>query len=692
MLASKTAIRIPAALMALALVAGCTTSRAAPQAQAPIVDTKPAVRALDSLLRAWYDEIDELTATARALAVADDTYEFVARPNIPYVDAHYARDHLAAQRISTILIVNRKGEPLFWRRVNLGATRGFADAKAFLAELPELAPPPADGAPSFAGAANLAQGPSLVVAVPINAQSGSGGSRGWLIVVRALDAAQWHRYQERARVAAEVLDPAAVAPTTDLGAAMREPLVPIIRVDGISIHGLLALPDVAGKPFRAFSVSLTVPPIATKPPASAASGRQWPWIALAALVAGLAAVTVVGQRRRLAARTDSPIKAAKAPRSAAQSGASPAVEPAPLDSKGMAANGAAADGVAPSELPVSEAAPSEAVPSGAAPTGGAAICAAPTGAAANGAAPGEVAPSGATTHGAAANGAAANGAGANGAVTERAPRKKRVPEFNPVFLYQPQIDLQTGRVAGVEALLGNADPDERRPIAEILADIEAAGGGFALAQRWIQDACRNQRMWQQHVGLELPVGVAVSRRTLEDPGFPPFLRRVLAKCAMAPRFLELQVPEAVFGGGPSALRALANAHGTGVRLAIDCFNGARSSLRLLTAVPIAKLRVDPALVRNIGAATRDAVLFDGIVGAAGGLRIAVCATGVDTPDLVAATLRHGRPLAQGEALGSAVSAEQLLVFLRGSAVDTSHLPPLQVEDILAEPLGTVDGS
>lgn len=657
MLASKSAIRIPAALMALALIAGCTSSRAAPQAQAPIVDTKPAVRALDSLLRAWYDEIDELTATTRALAVADDTYEFVARPNIPYVDAHYARDYLAAQRISTILIVNRKGEPLFWRRVNLGATRGFADAKAFLAELPELPPPPADGAPSFAGAANLAQGPSLVVAVPINAQSGSGGSRGWLIVARALDAAQWHRYQERARVAAEVLDPAAVAPTTDLGSAVREPLVPIIRVDGTSVHGLLALPDVAGKPFRVFSVSLTVPPIATRPPASVTSGRQWRWFAVAALLAGLAAVALVGRRRRPAAPAGAPI------------------------------NRAALNELPPSEVTASDAAPSEAAHSEGAPS-----APAPSEAASSVAAADTAAQNGAAVHGAGANGAAANDAGANDAVTERAPRKKRVPELNPVFRYQPQIDLQTGRVAGVEALLWNVDPDETRPIAEILADIEAAGGGFALAQRWIQDACRNQRMWLQHVGLDLPVGVAVSRRTLEDPGFPPFLRRVLAKCGMAPQFLELQVPEAVFGGGPSALRALANAHGTGVRLVIDRFNGAESSLRLLTAVPIAKLRVDPALVRNIGAATRDAVLFDGIVGAAGGLRIAVCATGVDTPDLVAATLRHGRPLAQGEALGSAVSAEQLLVFLRGSAVDTSHLPPLQVEDILAEPLGTVDGS
>src|SRR5579859_4849955 len=98
------------------------------------LDARPAVLALDGLRRAWFDQLNELIATARALAVADDTYEFVRRPNIPYVDAHYDPEHLAAERIDTVLIINRRGKPLFWRRVNQGVNRGFPDARLFLAE------------------------------------------------------------------------------------------------------------------------------------------------------------------------------------------------------------------------------------------------------------------------------------------------------------------------------------------------------------------------------------------------------------------------------------------------------------------------------------------------------------------------------------------------------------------------------
>src|ERR1700691_65822 len=98
------------------------------------LQARPAVLALDELRRAWFDQLNELIATARTLAVADDTYAFVKRPNIPYVYAHYDPERLAAERIDTVLIVDLHGKPLFWRRVNQGGNRGFPDARLFLAE------------------------------------------------------------------------------------------------------------------------------------------------------------------------------------------------------------------------------------------------------------------------------------------------------------------------------------------------------------------------------------------------------------------------------------------------------------------------------------------------------------------------------------------------------------------------------
>src|SRR3982074_3257100 len=190
---------------------------------------RPAADALNAVIRVWNDQIEELTAVARQLAAAGDTYEFVARPNIPYVDAHYGLEQLAADRIDTVLIVNRAGKPVFWRRLNHGPSRGFADAKAFLAELPRLPAPGAAGVASFAGVATLAQGTSLVVAMPIQATAGTGGARGWLIAARPFEATPLSRLEEAAHIPVQLLDPGASAADGDIELALREPLTPIGR-------------------------------------------------------------------------------------------------------------------------------------------------------------------------------------------------------------------------------------------------------------------------------------------------------------------------------------------------------------------------------------------------------------------------------------------------------------------------------
>src|SRR5208337_705856 len=144
-----------------------------------VVAPARAATVLHELHDSSFGQLDELIGTARALAAADDTYEFVSRPNIPYVSAHYAPEQLAANRIDTVLIINCHHKPLFWRRVNHGLNRGFPDARAFLAELPVLPAPGAAGTPGIVTAALLAHGPALVVALPIYRANGTGSARGW---------------------------------------------------------------------------------------------------------------------------------------------------------------------------------------------------------------------------------------------------------------------------------------------------------------------------------------------------------------------------------------------------------------------------------------------------------------------------------------------------------------------------------
>jgi EAL domain-containing protein (putative c-di-GMP-specific phosphodiesterase class I)/sensor domain CHASE-containing protein len=567
------------------------------------LDTRPAVLALDELRRAWFGQLNELITTARALAVADDTYEFVKRPNIPYVDAHYDPEHLAAERIDTVLIVNLHGKPLFWRRVNQGGNRGFPDARLFLAELPPLPAPGVAGVPSLAGAATLVHGPKLLVAMPIYASSGSGVARGWLIATRALDTRQWHRYEELAHVPVQLLDPRASTSTGDVEAALQEPLAPIVRVEAKHIRGFMAVSDLQGRPFRIFSVSLVRQKAAVGSVAASSFARSVPWLTVMVFVTCVAIVVVATGIMR----SQSPKIALL---STPQNGSVP--RPGKITNSGS------------SHLAVTPVS-----------------------------------------------------AGFSAAQT-RDPLRAHLAGSNAVFRYQPQIDLQTGRVAGVEALLCVPQLGEFRPAIELAAEIEAAGLGLALVERRLHEACREQRAWLSIIAHEFPIGVPVSQRTLVNAAFLPLVQRILAENELAPAFLELQVEEAALGPSAAALRSVTKVRDAGISMAIDGFNAAHSNLRLLSILPVSKLRVDPYLLLRVDDGPSEALLFDAIIGAARGLGIVVCATGITSPELLSTVLRHGRPLAQGAALGPPLAGQEFLELLRSSNVDTVILRPLDI--------------
>jgi EAL domain-containing protein (putative c-di-GMP-specific phosphodiesterase class I) len=404
------------------------------------------------------------------------------------------------------------------------------------------------------------------------------------------------------------------------------------------IRGLIAVPDLQGHLLRLFSVRVARPeaPVASPVPVPAPAGRQGLWFTLAAIIVGVngvaGAIVVILRRRR---RTNDQALAAGPPIDAAV--------PDPTDPptttariSGPARQPLRSPQVAPPAGPVAPATPADI------------------------------------------------------AVVGRKQLRALLAATNSVFRYQPQIDLQTGRVAGVEALLCMGESSENRPAIELIAELEAARLGIALAERWLQEACTERRFWLRQIGHDFPVSVPVPQHTFEDPAFLPLVRRILAEYELAPRFLELEVSESALAVSVATRRALGGAHEIGVCVAIDGFRATQSILRLLTLQPIAKLRIDSALVREVRPGGSQRVLFDGIVGAARGLGIVACATGVDSPELVAAAERHGRPLAQGTALSPPVDSEQFLAFVRNGADDTVRLPPLELDDARSEPEAPAD--
>jgi EAL domain-containing protein (putative c-di-GMP-specific phosphodiesterase class I) len=670
-----------------------------------------ATQALQALRAAWFAELDDLTGRARALAVADDTYAFVVRPNLPYVSEHYARSRLPGERIDTVLIIDANRKPVFWRRLNDKNNRGFPDAEIFLRELPPLQVPDAPGVPSIAGAARLAAGPALVVAMPIYPASTPGNPRGWLILGRTLDAAQWRRYTEAAHVSADLLAPGAITGPGYDGAALRNPLMPFVRTEATQLRGMLAIPDLDNRPLQVFSVSVERPaamaPTLTVPP----STRRLPWLIFAALL--LTGIGVWGRTRR---RSPAFVPAANGPSHPmlrrAREPDEPQVAPPPLpviapalappstpqpELEAVFNYEAVSDAAAP-PAPVSEPSPpspaeEQAVAEVMAPMA-AGITAIPRSDAASlpttAPQPQDVAPDLeplSPIDPVPTRPSVESTAVSGGVALDFSPARARptLSALHPAFRYQPQFDLQTGRLAGAESMLFFAESGTL--LAATLTTIEEfefAGLGMSLLERWLREACTERRFWLRQTGGEFPVAVPVSATNLVDPGFLPLVRRVLSEYELPPRLLELEVSESTLVGGPHVREVLLNARAAGIAVAVDRFTASSLSLQALALLPVTKLRVEQAVACGVDADGNPAPLFAGIVGAARGLRIVVCATGVDSPEVIEAIERRGCQLAQGAALGAPVDGEGFLGIIRGSGVDTVSLPTLELDDALSE--------
>lgn len=170
---------------------------------------------------------------------------------------------------------------------------------------------------------------------------------------------------------------------------------------------------------------------------------------------------------------------------------------------------------------------------------------------------------------------------------------------------------------------------------------------------------------------------------LANAALLPLVHRVLAEYEIPPTLLELEVEEAALGARSEPLRTLTKVYEAGISIALDGFNANHSNLRLLSILPISKLRVDPWLLLRMADRVSEAQVFAGILGAARGLGILMCATGVASANILAAVLQHGRPLAQGAAVGAALDGPAFLQRLRNNDIDTATLRPLELDVVTA---------
>ncbi|GBF06782.1 diguanylate cyclase/phosphodiesterase with GAF sensor [Deinococcus aerius] len=226
--------------------------------------------------------------------------------------------------------------------------------------------------------------------------------------------------------------------------------------------------------------------------------------------------------------------------------------------------------------------------------------------------------------------------------------------------YQPQVDLGTGRVIGLEALLRWPQPDGSwTPPGQFIPLAESSGLIVPLGAWVLREACAQLGRWRERGSLGVDLSVNVSARQWEDPSFPEQVRRVLGEAGLPPERLVLEVTESVLFSNPQGARRLAQGLASlGVRVAVDDYGTGFSNLRQLQHLPIGQLKLDRSFVQPLPGGDKDQALVRSAVTLARGLNAAVVGEGIETEGQLTALRRLGCTVGQGFLLGRPVGAEE----------------------------------
>jgi len=215
--------------------------------------------------------------------------------------------------------------------------------------------------------------------------------------------------------------------------------------------------------------------------------------------------------------------------------------------------------------------------------------------------------------------------------------------------YQPKVNLKTGAIAGVEALLRWQHPQRGLLLpGQFLTIAEDTGMIIAIGQWVLREACRQTREWLDAGLLAVPVSANISSLEFRSEQFLEHVQAALKHTRLDPRYLELELTETVLmRHAESTTYMLGKLKAIGVRLAVDDFGTGYSSLSYLTRFPIDSLKLDQSFVHNIITGSNDVIVISSVISMAKSLKQSVIAEGVETIEQLAFLQGHGCDEAQG---------------------------------------------
>ncbi len=235
--------------------------------------------------------------------------------------------------------------------------------------------------------------------------------------------------------------------------------------------------------------------------------------------------------------------------------------------------------------------------------------------------------------------------------------------------YQPQVDIETGRIFAVEALLRWQQKGKAAlSCNDFIAIAEETGMILPIGEWALRTACRQLRQWRAGEHPHLHMAVNLSARQLYQTEFEQLVARILDENGVPATALELEITEGVLlQPSESNLTTLNRLSQMGVQLAVDDFGMGYSSLAYLRRFPIDTLKIDRSFVSGIGNDPHDMAIVSAIIVMAESLQMTIVAEGVENVHQEAFLKTHGCKSAQGFYYGAPVPAEELTAMLLGYA-------------------------
>lgn len=232
--------------------------------------------------------------------------------------------------------------------------------------------------------------------------------------------------------------------------------------------------------------------------------------------------------------------------------------------------------------------------------------------------------------------------------------------------YQPILDLETGDIQGLEALVRWRHPKHGwiQPV-EFIPLAEQTGLIMPIGQFVLESACRHLRAWGQGRPT-LVVSVNVSPRQLQEPEFINVVEQTLRTNHLDPKNLQLEITEGLLQEDEACIQAVAKLQAMGIHVALDDFGTGYSSLASIRRLPIDSLKIDQSFVAGVVGENADAALVSAAVTFAKAVGLRLTAEGIETPEQLAALRELGCELGQGFFLARPLAPEEIDRLLRAS--------------------------